>query len=270
MIGDWGTRGKTQKRVAEAMDKTAQERGLPAVVLSTGDNVYPSGVKSAEDPLWTSTFENIYHQDSLQVPWWAVLGNHDHRGSISAQTEYSKKNSRWNLPSRYYSNEFGLQAETSTAIICLDTQQLLQRTEGWKDQLSWLEQAFDKHKEADYVIVNGHHPLRSYGHYQDQSFMIRDVKPLMDEYKSNLYVCGHDHDLQIIDHPDDEFACIVSGAGASCRSTAWGKHTVDAKAEAGFARLSLGKESGNASLVTTSPDQQGAYLSLQRRAGADR
>lgn len=251
------------------MDRVALDRGLPNAVVSTGDNVYPSGVKSAKDPLWTSTFEKIYHQESLQVPWWAVLGNHDHRGSISAQTEYSAINKRWNLPSRYYDHVFVGEAETRTALICLDTQQLLQRTTGWKEQLVWLKATFEKHKDVDYIIVNGHHPLRSYGHYQDQAWMIRDVKPLMDNYNATLYVCGHDHDLQIIDHPDDAFVCVVSGAGASCRTTSWGKHTKDAYAEAGFARVALGKNRGNVVLVPASDDQTDVHVQLKSRNGVN-
>ena len=34
-----------------------------------------------------------------------ALGNHDRRGNIEAQIEYSKRNPRWVLPSRYYAFE---------------------------------------------------------------------------------------------------------------------------------------------------------------------
>ena len=41
------------------------------------------------------TFEDIFYQDSLQVPWYVIAGNHDYYGSVEAQIGYSKISSRW-------------------------------------------------------------------------------------------------------------------------------------------------------------------------------
>ena len=57
-------------------------------VLNTGDNFYYYGVKSTSDPMWENTFEQIYTQDSLMVPWYGVLGNHDYGYNPTAQTQY--------------------------------------------------------------------------------------------------------------------------------------------------------------------------------------
>ena len=56
--------------------------------LNTGDNFYYYGVKSTSDPMWENTFEQIYTQDSLMVPWYGVLGNHDYGYNPTAQTQY--------------------------------------------------------------------------------------------------------------------------------------------------------------------------------------
>ncbi len=248
VIGDWGARSGIQRRVAQSMEMTAVAMGTPLAILSTGDNIYNSGVKSADDPLWKSTFEDVYTQKHIQVPWVAVLGNHDHRGSIQGQIDYSKRNKRWVMPDRYF-DHLVQDGETTIAVVCLDTQQLLQRSTGWQDQLKWLKKALAKHEKASYIIVNGHHPMRSYGHYGDQQWMLTGVKPLMERYGASIYVCGHDHDLQIVQHPEDDFTCIVSGGGGGCNSTKWGEHSKAVATGGGFVRIQFDVKGAQAQVI---------------------
>lgn len=39
-------------------------------VISTGDNFYPNGLKSVNDPFFHRSFTNIYTAKSLQKPWY--------------------------------------------------------------------------------------------------------------------------------------------------------------------------------------------------------
>ena len=72
-------------------------------VVSTGDNFYEDGVASVTDPTWKASFEDVYSAPSLlQVPWIVALGNHDYRGNVDAQIEYSKSSSRWRMPARSF------------------------------------------------------------------------------------------------------------------------------------------------------------------------
>ena len=84
-IGDWGRNGEYfQKDVAQQLAKAVT--GLNAsFIISTGDNIYPDGVASVQDPLWQASFENIFFQYALSRPWYAVLGNHDYHGNAQAQ-----------------------------------------------------------------------------------------------------------------------------------------------------------------------------------------
>jgi hypothetical protein len=50
----------------------------PSFVISTGDNFYSHGLKGPDDPYFKQTFSDMYSAPSLQVPWYAVLGNHDY------------------------------------------------------------------------------------------------------------------------------------------------------------------------------------------------
>ncbi|ONM62625.1 Purple acid phosphatase 3 [Zea mays] len=54
-------------------------------VISTGDNFYKNGLKGVHDQAFKESFMDIYTAQSLQKPWYSVLGNHDYRGNALAQ-----------------------------------------------------------------------------------------------------------------------------------------------------------------------------------------
>lgn len=238
IIGDWGTGGKLQKRVANAMDTVASRMGTPLTIISTGDNIYPDGVSSSADIQWKTKFEDVYNGKHIRrVPWVAVLGNHDYRKSIMAQVEYGKINPRWIMPSSYYAYRLEADNETTLSIICLDTQQILQQSDGWRRQIEWLDQELINHVNSDWTIAVGHHPIRSYGYYGDQAGLVKFVKPVLDRHRVAVYACGHDHDLQVIKNPADEFYCIVSGGGGGFRKTTKGQHTLASATNGGFVQI---------------------------------
>jgi hypothetical protein len=80
VFGDPGTGKAGQYLIAEAMALKAGADGL-YFVLITGDNFYPSGVSSVNDPDWLTKFEDPYAAPVLAVPFYPSLGNHDHGGS---------------------------------------------------------------------------------------------------------------------------------------------------------------------------------------------
>lgn len=248
VLGDWGTGGSLQKKVAQGMRNAMAKptvRGWPKFVLSTGDNIYPNGVVSDVDQQWTTKYEKIY--EGLDLPWWSILGNHDHRSNPDAQIAYSKRNPQWNMPGRTWTTEFSIDPVTKVSLSALDTTPLLQKKDGWKDQLEWLERALSESK-AQRHIVAGHHPMRSYGHYGDTDFLVKNVKPILDRFNVALYCCGHDHDLQAIKHPDDHFGCLVSGGGGGSRPTKKGEHTKALLTGGGFASVSINASTLNVTL----------------------
>lgn len=240
VVGDWGTGGKAQYRVAQAM-ATVARRAPVHFILSTGDNVYPSGVRSADDPQWAAKFERVYADTALRVPWYPVLGNHDYRGHPDAQVAYSQRNPRWRMPARYYRVAYPLPGGDSVLFVALDTQQLLSGPEtARRRQLRWLEQTLAGFS-GSWKFAWGHHPLRSAGAYGENAALLRMLKPVFDRYGVAAYFCGHEHDLQLLKHPEDGFVCVVSGAGSGVRSTSYGPHSLFAAAQLGFVYAALGK-----------------------------
>ncbi len=63
--------------------------------LALGDNFYFKGVKNEDDLRFKHTFEDVFSEDVLNMPWFMQLGNHDYLGNASAQIAYSKKSHRW-------------------------------------------------------------------------------------------------------------------------------------------------------------------------------
>ncbi|KAG2430693.1 hypothetical protein HYH02_013690 [Chlamydomonas schloesseri] len=82
VVGDWGRAGNdNQRRTARLMADVASCMP-PAFIISTGDNFYPSGIRSVDDVQFDTSFRNVYTAQGLQVPWYVVMGNHDYGDAV--------------------------------------------------------------------------------------------------------------------------------------------------------------------------------------------
>jgi len=235
-MGDWGKGNRGQKQVADLMSAKAGRDSLH-FVLTLGDNFYDSGVSSANDPQWQKKFELMYNLPSLNVPFFASLGNHDHKKpqSPAAQVEYSKKSTKWRLPDQYYTFTRSLGGNANIQFFALDTDVL--REKKWYDfsddnQLKWLESELTQ-STAAWKVVFGHHPIFSNGKHGDTPGMKKFVQPLLEKYKVDFFLCGHDHDRQLI-KPVNGVNYVVSGTAAESRDTTWGSNAIFAASDLGF------------------------------------
>jgi acid phosphatase len=206
-FGDHGTGSKDQQRVADAMAQRAASDGVD-FMLTLGDNFYGSGVESVDDPQWKTKWENVYSAKSLQIPVYPTLGNHDHKGNVQAQIDYSKRNANWKMPSRYYTFRVDLDDGQHAQFFALDTD-ILGRAD--PKQAEWLEREL-KSSKAHWKIAFGHHPLYSHSKRFHNLRMIRHLEPVLRRYKVDLYVAGHDHILEML-KPVNGINYVVSGAG---------------------------------------------------------
>ncbi len=219
-IGDWGRNGESlQAEVAAGMGTWAAQNRTH-FVISTGDNFYPKGVISEQDPLWHFSFENVYRAHSLQCDWYPVLGNHDYGSDPDAQIRYSGVSRRWKMPARYYSKDVSLGKGKGSALFAmLDTNVMIDedRKEESDKQLAWLEATLKAaSEETKWKIVVGHHPAYTVGPRMGRSQIDLVRKMLADifrKYGVDLYLSGHEHSLQHLKEEGFPHQ-FVSGAGS--------------------------------------------------------
>ncbi|MBI1826877.1 MAG: metallophosphoesterase [Planctomycetes bacterium] len=212
VIGDWGTGRPDQVAVAKAMAQRATVEP-PGFILTVGDNFYENGVKDTSDPQWETAFENVYGDPSLAVPFYASLGNHDHKGSIQAQIDYGSVNPRWKLPNAYYNFSNTLPDGTKIDLFAIDTDPLSKKAPGYDVQLGWLNRELQA-SDAQWKIVFGHHPLWSNGEeHGDDPVLIEMLKPIFEKHKVDVYMAGHEHTLEML-KPVNGVNYFVSGGAA--------------------------------------------------------
>lgn len=233
-IGDWGTGSPAQQHIAGLMNAKASRDSLHFVLL-LGDNFYSSGVTSVNDPQWEKKFEAIYNLPSLNVPFFASLGNHDYKKNAdpNAQVKYAQqRQTKWQMPARYYTFTRSVDASATIQFFALDTEALNKIGIMGSAQVEWLEAELVK-STATWKVVFGHHPVFSNGEHGDTPAMQKYIRPLLEKYRVDFYLSGHDHDRQLL-QPVAGVTYIVSGTAAKSRDTVWANNTIFAATDLGF------------------------------------
>lgn len=256
VMGDFGRLGQYyQKEVATQMGKAAMTIEADFTVC-VGDNFYPNGVQSPTDHQWIASFEDIYKNIGLHHNWYVALGNHDYRGNIQAQIDYSKISRRWKMPETYYSKTFELKNGEKVLMVVMDTNPYIENyykkggdmynniiAQDTIAQTKWLKETLaTKDTSIKWKIVVGHHPLYSGGKRKTNPETIafaNSFAPIFDKYKVDAYLCGHEHDLQVIKPKGRYITQFLSGAASEVRPTGNTEGTLFAKSDAGFMTFSI-------------------------------
>jgi tartrate-resistant acid phosphatase type 5 len=233
MLGDWGTVNEPEQQltVANAMKRWVSENSIrPEALLMLGDNFYgemPDGVNSRR---WIQQFQQMYPSSFFPGPAYAVLGNHDYetfRGNkVEAELAYTKQNSRWTMPRRWYTVTLPKEKPLLT-LICLDSNIpgskghdiwpwsfVLTRQEQ-DEQQSWFEEELAKPCTTPFLAVAAHHPLFSNGKHRDNPQLIALWDSLLRRHNVDLYFSGHDHDLQHLEFKNHPTSFVISGGGGA-------------------------------------------------------
>lgn len=257
-LGDTGEGNTAQRLVSEAMEKVCKEAGGCEFAVGLGDNIYDDQPTHTYEAAFEMRFELPYA--NLEFPFFMSLGNHDndlafdglgsfnHAGDIQVAYTYrtDKPSNKWQMPDRYYHYSAPLKDSQPLAdFFVLDSNPLLSVLEIAPDyavnaykqkQSEWFASQYAS-SQAPWKIAYTHHPYVSNGRHGNAGFYdgVPPLETLTNRVsgavyrkwfeenicgKVDLYLAGHDHDMQFL-HASPECGktlFIVSGAGAKSRS----------------------------------------------------
>ncbi len=260
-IGDVGNGSASMRLVADAVARTCAERGCDLVAI-LGDNLYPAGMESDDDPRFEAWVVAPYERSG--APLVILLGNHDYADGRQAavaqrQVDWVARTGRGVLPAPYYEVAAG-----PADLVVADTSRVF-----WGDpaQIAWAADALAR-AQRRWRVVLGHHTWRSEGPHGNAGAYEgipgipwssgAAVSRLLDGVvcgNADLYVGGHDHSLQLLDAPCGGHI-VVSGAAARGTSLPGHGNTAPfATVAPGFAWIELG-DRGRVVFL----DQHGAVL----------
>lgn len=231
-IGDWGYDDPTaQEKVAAGLRAYARQHAVrPQALFMLGDNWYGELAGGAQSPRWKTHFEDLYPASDFPCPVYAVLGNHDYQrwpeSKLDAELEYARSGkSRWTMPSRWY--RFELPAKNPlVTILALDSnmpkpggkeksRDFTLAPEEQAQQLVWFETELKQPRTTPYLAVIAHHPVYSDGPHGDHAVLIKEWDPLFRKYQVDLFMAGHDHDMQHLEFEGHPTTFFLSGGGGA-------------------------------------------------------
>ena len=272
MLGDTGNFNMPLREliVREAARPPARR---PDAICLLGDNFYPGGVTERGVRDMLSTFKPLEN-----VPRLMILGNHDYCND----TRIFLNSPHWTMPDYSYALDVG-----PVSLIMIDTQQIepnwstqgvgsgragdpwttAARVEGATGvpQVKLRERelgrlrAFLQPRVNRFTVVCGHYPLVSNGIYELAPALRQAIMPLLDEFKANAYVCGHEHTLEhtVLRLPGGH-SCdhMISGTSSEARSVSVRRHP--GWVHAGIGSLAL--ETGGGKVRFVFSDARGREL----------
>lgn len=242
-LGDWGGQLTdpyyTQQQVDDAagMAIVGKKVGVD-YVLALGDNFYMKGIPDDVNSIrFQATWNKVYTQDALQVPWFVIAGNHDHYGNVTAQIAYSDVDKRWNYPNNWYTQSWSFSGSEGgddyhVDVIFFDAvvlagdsyydeeNDVAYASQGpldedlAKDQWAFIEKALNE-STADFLFLASHYPVYSVCTHGPTGQLVRDLVPLMKAANVTGYLSGHDHCLNHFE-VEGEPAYILTGNGHDC------------------------------------------------------
>ena len=237
-FGDYGNGTQNQRDVATAMKRYHDDKRFD-FGITLGDNFYSKGMLSTSDPNWKKWWDEMY--DPLGIQFYASLGNHDwgYADSPAAEVMYTAQSPSWRMPRTYYTFTAG-----PAQFFALDTNEIS------RAQLMWLDEQLAA-STARWKIVYGHHPIYSAGAHADSPRLIKQLLPVLKARRADVFIAGHDHDMQHLRPEDGVNFFVAGGAGAGLRPPVPNPRTIFARDAHGFSVLEVSQDALTVRFIDT-------------------
>ena len=249
LLGDMGSGEESQITVANALSKNIGKK-KNVIVCGLGDNIYENGVSCVNDKQFIEKFEKPYENISNEIPFYMCLGNHDYGYSnlslkpsknAECQVKYSQKSEKWKMPDKYYTYKKGEKGK-DVEFFVLDTNIDMMSKKEIDKQLKYMKNKI-KRSNAKWKVLYGHHTWRSNaGHGNAEPELEEFFNKLLNDNPCDLYICGHDHNKQLIDYNfnGDIIRLIVCGTGGKVYDDMINFNNMDDKCDLQFSSNNLG------------------------------
>ena len=142
------------------------------------------------------------------------------------------------MPAPYYSYTAG-----PVQFFALDTNEMSVA------QLVWLTDELKK-SQARWKVVYGHHPIYSAGAHKDSERLIKQLLPVLRD-RADVYIAGHDHDMQHLGAEGGVHFFVSGAAGARVRPVRAHPRTLFAKSAYGFSVIEVDEREMTVQMIGT-------------------
>jgi Calcineurin-like phosphoesterase len=194
-IGDTGTGGSDQRRVAEKLI-AARDKFPFEFAIMMGDNLY--GSENARD------YENkfaIPYKPLLDagVKFYASLGNHDDTNQINYKP--------FNMDGKRF---YSFRPKLGVRFFALDSNYMT------PEQIDWLQKELSQ-SGSDWKIAFFHHPIYSSGGRHGSDLRLREtLEPVFVKHSVDVVFMGHEHFYERL-KPQKDIHYFVVGGSAKLR-----------------------------------------------------
>jgi len=188
-LGDSGIGSAEQRNLARQMVGES-----PALIVHTGDVVYPGGGYTEYEPLFFEPYADLI----CHVPMYPTMGNHDYLTSDGEPYlelhSVPNDNVADSDRGRYYSFDAG-----NVHFVSVDSNVFLTRGPGAAARmLKWLDEDLARSAEF-WRVVYFHHPVYATGIHENDPLaaLARDnIVPILERHNVELVLNGHEHNYQ--------------------------------------------------------------------------
>lgn len=249
-LGDAGEGPEERGSHLATTINAVKKLGTADAILLLGDNVYRCGVRDTEDDEWERVIAPLF---AIGRPIYPVLGNHDWGRKATSGCTFSNPDAQiqqtgrpgfelWRFPAPMY-----VMNTAVAEFILFDSSPIAYAwPEERADPLCQLRAALARPKTTPWRVVVAHHPLYSCGDHGDEAstlMMRAALEELLAGSDVDVYLAGHDHDLEISSEPRRPVHVVSGSASKIRRRGAMCPEGDTFRIEGGFAMLDIDEAS---------------------------